>query len=74
MTEFSKSILGIFTQNSTTLALTYTFGHIIIAANVIYWLIGATIWEAGVVAFIEPAINGLWFFVLHKVWIHVAKN
>tara|TARA_E500000318_G_C3477571_1_gene179120 strand:- start:103 stop:327 length:225 start_codon:yes stop_codon:yes gene_type:complete len=74
MTEFSKSILGIFTQNSTTLALTYTFGHIIIAANVIYWFTGATIWEAGAVALIEPAINGLWFFILHKVWIHVTKN
>lgn len=74
MTEFTKSVLGIFTQNSLALALTYTFGHVIIAMNVVYWMTGASIWEAGLVALIEPAINGVWFYVLHKVWIHVTKN
>ena len=42
--------------------------------NVVYWMTGASIWEAGLVALIEPAINGVWFYVLHKVWIHVTKN
>ncbi len=74
MTELTKSVLGIFTQNSLALALTYTFGHVIIAMNVVYWMTGASIWEAGLVALIEPAINGVWFYVLHKVWIHVTKN
>ena len=74
MTEFTKSVLGIFTQNSLALALTYTFGHVIIAMNVVYWMTGASIWEAGLVALIETAINGVWFYVLHKVWIHVTKN
>tara|TARA_A100001011_G_scaffold399995_1_gene511583 strand:+ start:1523 stop:1747 length:225 start_codon:yes stop_codon:yes gene_type:complete len=74
MTELTKSALGIFTQNSLALALTYTIGHVIIAMNVVYWLTGASLWEAGTVALIEPAINGVWFYVLHKVWIHVTKN
>ena len=74
MTELTKSVLGIFTQNSLSLALTYTFGHIVIAANVVYWVTGATIWEAGAVALIEPALNGIWFYALHKIWIHVTKN
>jgi len=74
MTEFTKSMMGIFTQNSLSLALTYTVGHVIIAMNVVYWMTGASIWEAGTVALIEPAINGVWFYVLHKVWIHVTKN
>ncbi len=74
MTEFTKSVLGIFTQNSLALALTYTIGHVIIAMNVVYWLTGASLWEAGTVALIEPTINGVWFYVLHKVWIHVTKN
>tara|TARA_R110001592_G_scaffold236126_2_gene494346 strand:+ start:723 stop:947 length:225 start_codon:yes stop_codon:yes gene_type:complete len=74
MTEFTKSVLGIFTQNSLALALTYTSGHVIIAMNVVYWMTGASIWEAGTVALVEPAINGVWFYVLHKVWIHVTKN
>lgn len=74
MTELTKSVLSIFTQNSLALALTYTFGHIIIAANVVYWLTGATLVEAGAVALIEPAINGVWFYILHKVWIYATKN
>jgi len=74
MTEFTKSMMGIFTQNSLSLALTYTVGHVIIAMNVVYWMTGASIWEAGTVALIEPTINGVWFYVLHKVWIHVTKN
>ena len=74
MTEFTNSVLGIFTQNSLSLALTYTFGHVIIAMNVVYWMTGASIWEAGTVALVEPAINGVWFYVLHRVWIHVTKN
>ena len=59
MTELTKSALGIFTQNSLALALTYTIGHVIIAMNVVYWLTGASLWEAGTVALIEPAINGV---------------
>jgi len=74
MTEFTKSMMGIFIQNSLSLALTYTVGHVIIAMNVVYWMTGASLWEAGTVALIEPAINGVWFYVLHKVWIHVTKN
>ena len=68
MTELTKSALGIFTQNSLALALTYTIGHVIIAMNVVYWLTGASLWEAGAVALIEPAINGFWFYILHKLW------
>jgi uncharacterized membrane protein len=29
---------------------------------------GASIWEAGAVALIEPAVNSVWFYVLHKLW------
>ena len=29
---------------------------------------GATLWESGVVAIVEPAINGIWFYVLYQVW------
>ena len=29
---------------------------------------GASIWEAGAVALVEPAINSVWFYVLHKLW------
>jgi len=26
------------------------------------------LWEAGAVALIEPSINGVWFYVLHKTY------
>ena len=29
---------------------------------------GASIWEAGAVALIEPAVNSVWFYALHKLW------
>ena len=54
--------------SSITLAVIYTLGHIVIAMNVVYWMTGATLWEAGSVALVEPMINGIWFFVLHSLW------
>ena len=37
--------------------------------NVVYWVTGASFFEAGLVALIEPAINGLWFYILHTLWV-----
>ena len=68
MTEFTKGIGSIFKNNSFTLALIYTLGHIIISMAVVSIMTGASLWEAGTVALIEPAINGVWFYVLHKLW------
>ena len=68
MTELTNSLIGVFKENSLALALVYTIGHVIIAMNVVYWMTGASLFEAGVVALVEPAINGVWFYVLHKLW------
>ena len=54
--------------SSLALALIYTLGHIIIAMAVVSMMTGASLCEAGAVALIEPSINGVWFYVLHKVW------
>ena len=54
--------------DSLVLALIYTGGHIIIAMTVVSVMTGASLWEAGLVALIEPAINGVWFYVLHSIW------
>tara|TARA_E500000318_G_scaffold4387_1_gene4605 strand:+ start:2685 stop:2921 length:237 start_codon:yes stop_codon:yes gene_type:complete len=64
----------IINENSLTLAVIYTLGHIVIAMNVVYWLTGSTIWEAGVVALVEPCINGVWFYVLHKMWVKLTNG
>ena len=72
MTEFTTGIQGAFNsllkKSSLTLALIYTVGHVIIAMTVISVMTGASLWEAGTVALIEPAINGVWFYALHSLW------
>ena len=72
MTEFTQGIQGVFqkllTSSSLALALIYTFGHVIIAMTVVSVMTGASLWEAGAVALVEPSINGLWFYALHKTY------
>ena len=72
MTEFTKGIQGaikkLVSTSSITLALVYTLGHIIIAMTVVSVMTGASLWEAGAVALIEPSINGIWFYILHSAW------
>ena len=72
MTEFTHGIQGavkkLITGSSLGLAIIYTLGHIVIAMTVVSVMIGASLWEAGAVALIEPSINGIWFYVLHSAW------
>jgi uncharacterized membrane protein len=68
MTEFTKGIGSIFKNNSLALAVIYTLGHVVIAMTVVSMMTGASLWEAGAVALVEPAINGVWFYVLHSLW------
>ena len=72
MTEFTQGIQGalrkLITASSITLAVIYTIGHIVIAMTVVSLMTGASLWEAGAVALIEPSINGIWFYVLHSMW------
>ena len=72
MTEFTQGIQGAFkklvTGSSVGLAIIYTLGHVVIAMTVVSLMTGASLWEAGAVALIEPSINGVWFYVLHKTY------
>ena len=72
MAEFNEGLPGavkrLITSSSISLALIYTLGHIVIAMTVVSVMTGASLWEAGAVALIEPAINGVWFYVLHSLW------
>ena len=72
MTEFTQGIQGalrkLIAGSSVTLAVIYTLGHIRIAMAVVTLLTGASLWEAGAVALIEPSIIGVWFYVLHSFW------
>ena len=72
MTEFTQGIQGalkkLIAGSSVTLAVIYTLGHICIAMTIVSVMTGASLWEAGAVALIEPSINGVWFYVLHSLW------
>ena len=70
--EFTRGIFQVVKDflkgDPLILALIYTAGHIIIAMTVVSVMTGASLCEAGLVALIEPAINGVWFYVLHSIW------
>ena len=72
MTEFKTGIFKLLERliggSSLTLAIVYTVGHIIVAAIVAYVITGTTIKLAALDAVIEPIINGVWFYVLHKAY------
>ena len=71
MTEFTQGIVNVVRDKmdeSLALAIIFFIGHIIIAMTVVSAITGASIWEAGAVAIVEPAVNSVWFYVLHKLW------
>ena len=71
MTEFAQGIVKTIKSKmdeSLALALIFFVGHIIIAMAVVSIITGASIWEAGAVALVEPAVNSVWFYILHKLW------
>jgi len=73
MTEFTNGIFKTIAGTSAGRALVYTLGHIIIAMSVVTIITGANLWEAGAVALIEPTINGIWYYLLDKMWTRYLK-
>jgi len=73
MTEISNGLWrAIKNSESVALALVFFIGHIIIAMIVVKLMTGASMWEAGAVAIVEPAVNSVWFYILHKVWYKIS--
>jgi len=77
LSEFTKGIIesikNVIGYSSVSLAIIFFIGHVIIAMTVVSIVTGASIWEAGLVALIEPAVNSIWFYVLHSVYRSVTK-
>lgn len=73
MNELTNSY-KIFDKTSLILSIIYTLGHIVIAMTVVTMMTGASLWDAGLVALIEPAINGVWFYTLHRIWKAKGNN
>lgn len=69
--ELLKKIIG---GSSFMLAAIYTMCHVVIAMTVVSLMTGASLWEAGSVALVEPAINGVWFYVLHSAYKKITNK
>ena len=73
--EFTNGIFKVLKKlsvgNSVILAIIYTLGHFVIAISTVRLITGANWFDAGLTALIEPIINGVWFYILHKF---VAKR
>lgn len=67
MNELTNSY-KVFDKSSLFLSITYTIGHILIAMFVISVMTNSSFWESGLVALVEPCINGIWFYILHRLW------
>ena len=74
MTEFKKGIFNVIAGTSVGRALVYTCGYVIIAMTVVSILTGASLFEAGLVAMVEPTINGFWYYILDKLWTNNFKS
>lgn len=77
MTEFTQGISNTFKglmRTSLGLAIIYTLGHVCIAMIVVSVVTGASFWESGIVALIEPSINGVWFYSLHKIYTLINSD
>tara|TARA_B100000927_G_C16195235_1_gene361187 strand:- start:285 stop:506 length:222 start_codon:yes stop_codon:yes gene_type:complete len=68
MTEFTNGIFKVILGTSLGRALIYTMGHIIISMTVVRLLTDASLFQAGLVALIEPSINGVWYYILDRLW------
>ena len=70
-TEPSKKLASLIEQISRSLgsiglAFIYTIGHIIIAITCAALIFNASLNLAALDAFVEPVINGFWFYLLHE--------
>ena len=56
-------------SDSLILTIIYTLGHFIIAVSCVTLITGASLELATLDALIEPLINAVWFYVLHRIYL-----
>ena len=54
--------------DSLLLTLIYTIGHFMIAVACVYFITGATLELATIDAIVEPLLNAIWLYTLHKLY------
>ena len=62
-------------SDSLLLTIIYTLGHFLIAVSCVTLITGASLELATIDALVEPMINAVWFYVLHKIYSNYkSKN
>lgn len=69
-----QSVSEYIRESSMALTIIYTVGHIIIAMTCNLVITGASLNLAAFDAIIEPVINGVWFYLLHKTVRHLTTS
>lgn len=74
MREFKEGIFRTLVGTSVGRAVIYTIGHIVIAMTCNNLITGAEWSLAAADAVIEPLINGVWYYMLDKIWASNSKE
>ena len=54
--------------DSLVLTLIYTIGHFMIAVACVHFITGAPLELATIDAILEPLLNAIWLYALHKLY------
>ena len=66
MSELTQSYKAV--KGSVARTIIYTLGHFLIAAFCVMYFTGAPFRVAITNAVVEPILNGIWFFILDRLW------
>tara|TARA_B100000902_G_scaffold387519_1_gene431785 strand:+ start:388 stop:609 length:222 start_codon:yes stop_codon:yes gene_type:complete len=61
-------------SDSLWLTIIYTLGHFIIAVLCVKLITGASLELATLDALIEPMINAVWFYILHRIYSNYKSS
>ena len=61
-------------SDSLVLTIIYTLGHFIIAILCVTLITGTSLKLATLDALIEPMINAVWFYILHRIYSNYKSS
>mgnify|MGYP005822341929 FL=1 len=72
--EKMKKIFRVSFGGSLVRTIIYTIGHMCIAITCLMLIADVNFKQALTDAIVEPLLNGVWYFILDRLWIKYTKN
>jgi len=72
--EKMKKIFRVSFGGSLVRTIIYTIGHMCIAITCLMLIADVNFRQALTDAIVEPLLNGVWYFILDRLWIKYTKN